>query len=391
MESVLLLLVVAVVAALGSEGASSFTHAVDCSAADILVGNGEAKLIESMNVKGGAGYFNLYMKPESGFKGVQVQVEETDGANHSAWFRYGSVCFPRREEWVQFMAGTWITRNGLFLRFRSSKCWFYCKTESSLRQPISLSMVAHGPSRWMKGFPPKECGMIYYDPATSEYLNSCSQIPFTTTATSSTNAENLSIYKLTLNKKTIIAVLAAGVAVVAAVVVVVAVWQKQNCVTLLNMVRLHPRPAVPSSQQQPTTGQGHAPDQHDETLYYDILPEITEPGVMGWWPAVSSHPLQFTPDQRNEGFFYETPSDCTARQVAVVVPQLSQDSTVNHDVLPKSVQSCSPNYENITPAGGGAYPRGHLQALGVRGSYLYATMPRATRTAGCKKTNSSVL
>ncbi|XP_045138206.1 uncharacterized protein LOC123520196 isoform X2 [Portunus trituberculatus] len=79
-----ILLVLVVMFGLG--GAHSPAHATNFTTADTVVEEGQTVLIRSTQVKGGTVYFDIFMKAQGGFKGVEIQVEESDGAIHSAWF-----------------------------------------------------------------------------------------------------------------------------------------------------------------------------------------------------------------------------------------------------------------------------------------------------------------
>ncbi|XP_045100966.1 uncharacterized protein LOC123497987 [Portunus trituberculatus] len=302
--------------------APSFALSQDCNAADTVVKEGQTRVINTIGIGGGGGSFNLFVKPGSDFEGVRLEVQASDGTHHAAWFPAEEECFPRDGTWLQYLAGTWVTEVGLSFRFRSNRCWKWCVITTQ-GKPINFSVVAHGRSGWIKGYPPDGCNITYYT-GKIEKLPTCQELIFTSTTNTTTT---LSTPALTQDN---ILLTAASTMVVLVVVVVVAVvlvvdCRKRNSMTLSNEVAFQSQPDVASRALQFTTSQGRVSDQDQESFCCQIRP------------------------------------DRSARRVAVPRPVQDLGKLVYDDVLPEHyVLPRSPFYENVPPAGGSASPHGHL-------------------------------
>ncbi|XP_063849768.1 uncharacterized protein LOC135094004 [Scylla paramamosain] len=376
--------------ALSPGNAPSPTLAQDCSAADMVVKEGQPQVINTTQViRNGEryeGHLTLFLKPESDFEGVRLDVQASNGTHHTAWFPAEEECFPRDGTWREFEARTWKTENGFYLGFMSGRCWKECWIKIFQISLKSLSVVAYGPSRWRNEKPPKGCSVTLVRLSLRIQLPVCQVAPSTTTRTTNatttiaTTSGDIWTSKPTHDNIIIIALSAVVVLVMVVLVAVVVVFcKKRRSMPLPNEVRFQPEPAVVSRPLQSASGQGGISDQYQEGFYYQILPDHSAHRVMvsqpvQSQPAVPSRRLRFThgqeriPDQDEEHIYYEIMPDLSARRV--VVPRLSHD-----DVLPElAMRLRSPFYENVSPAGGGVFPHGHLEAPGVRGSHLYATV-----------------
>ncbi|XP_063849750.1 uncharacterized protein LOC135093995 [Scylla paramamosain] len=221
--------------ALSPGTAPSPTLAVDCSSADTVVKEGQTKVIVRVRFAEIKYDLILFVKPESNFQGVRLDVQETDGTNHTAWLP--AECVPSDGTWREFLVWTGLTENKVALRFRTGKCRKWCESESASRQPIRVTVVAYGSSRWIKRYALEGCNVAKVSTTVSpEHLPSCQQPPFTNTTTKTTNTNNTTsgtpfIVKLTQDKIIIIAAVAAGVMVVVVVMVLV-VCRRRQSVTL---------------------------------------------------------------------------------------------------------------------------------------------------------------
>ncbi|XP_063875921.1 mucin-5AC-like [Scylla paramamosain] len=171
--------------ALRPGGAPSLTLSQDCSAADKIVKEGQTEVISTTQsiLKQGRyeGNLTLFVKPESGFKGVSLHAWASDGTHHTTWFPAEEKCFPRDGKWVEFLAMIWTTRKGLVFNSVSAVCWKRCKINTVQAILMNISVVAHGPSRWLTGNPPWQCEVTYYRTKSPDRTAKCLLSPPTAT------------------------------------------------------------------------------------------------------------------------------------------------------------------------------------------------------------------
>ncbi|XP_045133398.1 uncharacterized protein LOC123517428 isoform X3 [Portunus trituberculatus] len=97
--------------------------------------------------------------------------------------------------------------------------------------------------------------------------------------------------------------------------------------------------AAPSHHLQLTTGQGRTPDQDEDHIYYEILPDLSE------------------------------------RRVVVPRPARDPEEPFHDVVMPeRSVWSHAPVYENMPLPSGTASPHRLMEAPGVSESHMYDTV-----------------
>ncbi|XP_063849719.1 uncharacterized protein LOC135093968 [Scylla paramamosain] len=356
--------------------APSHTLALDCSSADAIVKEKERKVIVKVPFDEVIYNIILFVKPESDFEGVRLDVQERDGTNHTAWLP--AVCVPRDGTWREFLVWAGLTKTKVALRFRTGKCRKWCETKTPKHFPISVTVVAYGSSRWIKRYMTSNCNVTKASKPDPELLPRCQKPPSTKTITTTTPATlKLTQYKITITAAS------AAIVVVVLVVVVVVCWRR-NSVTLPNEVTFRSQPAVPNHHLQFTTGQGQSLEQDDECFYYEIMPDLTARRVMvsrpaQFQPTVPNHRyMQFitgqghTPDQDNECIYYEILPDLTSHRVMVSRPAQDLEEPIcksEHDV-----QLRSPVYGNVLPRGSIASLHWHLEDEGVSRSNI-STVP----------------
>ena len=193
MARVVLVLVLLV---LSPGGGLSPALAEDCDAATdkamtkggTQVKEGEKQVIINMTIEESEDTVNLFVKPESGFKGVRLDLHGSNGTHHVAWFLVEPKCF-LQNKWHQTQA--WANTNtddstSFSLGFDIWKCKMECRIDSPTLSQYNLSVVAHGASKWLTGNAPQQCTIKYL--ATSYHFNvtTCMEPPAPTTTTTST-------------------------------------------------------------------------------------------------------------------------------------------------------------------------------------------------------------
>ncbi|XP_063887187.1 uncharacterized protein LOC135114896 isoform X2 [Scylla paramamosain] len=382
--SLLLLLLLLLLIALSPGGAPGPTLALDCDDANTVVKERETQVIVTMDIgTSELASIIMFVKPESDFEGVRVDVQESDGTHHSAWFP--AECFPRNGMWQQFLPDTWITKRRLDLRFVFHACGKECKITTVQRGPHSLSVVAHGPSRWIKGRTPTTCDVTFAGKSWNAQLPTCQDPPstkkITTTTITTTNTTSGKPSTLkTQGKINIIAASAAGMVAVLVVVLVLVIGRKRNFVTPPNEVKFQSKPEVPNCHPQFTAS-------HDnEGFSSDILPDLpARPVIVSrpaqFHPAIPKRNLQFTtdqgrnPDQDEEEIYYEILPDLTTRRVIVSQPTQDSEEHIYEEIMPKhDVRFPFPVNENVSPPSDATSPHGHLEVLGTSGLHIYDTV-----------------
>lgn len=324
---------------LSPRGGPNPTLALDCDAADTVVREAQTRIVKTDDFEKirSNGDLKLFVKAESGFRGVLLEVEESDGSRHTAWFP-AEDCYPPIDSWQEFRAWAGTTATGFDLRLRSGACRKWCESTTPSRKPVSLSVVAYGPSKWITGKPQQGCDVTFDIGPSAKRLPTCQEPTHNTTVTPYLYHAN-STY--TTRPHTVIIVsLAAGLVVMAVVVVVVVVCWKRNSVKSPTEVRVQPQPAIPNRRLQLASVQGHAPQQYEEGHYYEILPNNT------------------------------------ARRVVVQHPARINEPTYM-DVMPeRGVPPRPPAYQLAPSPGGVAAPHGHLQEAtrNSHESHIYATV-----------------
>ncbi|XP_063879727.1 uncharacterized protein LOC135110945 [Scylla paramamosain] len=379
-QLLLLLLLLLLLVSLSPGGAQSPNLALDCNAVLIVVKKLQKQIISSKQFTWSEAFSNssLFVKPESDFEGVRLNVQSNDSTNHHQTVLFpAEECLPRNGKWLQFDTGIRKRRKRhvLYASCGKSRKGY---TISVLQGVHTLSVEAHGSSRWIKGFLPKGCDVILPSTSENEQLatskKSSSSATTTTTTFSSGTQERMIIIAST-----------AGV-VVFVVMVVVIVCRKWNSMVSRIKARFQSQPTVPRCHLQFTTGQGLTVDQDNEGFYYDIMPNGTARRVMVSQPAqsqpeVPNHHLQFTtgqgytPDQDEEAVYYEILPNLTERRVIMSRPAHDSEEPLYSDIMPElDVQPRSPFYENVLLHGGAAIPHGRLEAQGVSVSHIHGTV-----------------
>ncbi|XP_063877384.1 uncharacterized protein LOC135109737 [Scylla paramamosain] len=330
------LLLLLLLVALSPGGAPSPILALDCDAADTEVKEGHTRIIKTEDHKKilSNGDMKLFVKAESDFIGVLLDVEESDGTHHTAWFP-AEECYPPNGKWQEFRAWAGPTTTGFDLRLRSGTCRKWCESSAASRNPVSLSIVAYGPSKWIVGKPPVGCDVALDVGPRAIRLPTCQEPPSTATTTTTTT-----ICGRPLPVKIIIIVASAAVVVAVTVVIVVVVCLKRNSVRSPTKGRLQPQPAFRNRHQQFANVQGRTPHQDEEGHYYEILPDHTARREVVSRPAQDSKELVYT------GVIHD------------------------HGVWPRS-----PAHEPVPSPGGVASPYGHPETPGDKfESHIYSTV-----------------
>ena len=185
MARVVLVLVLLV---LSPGGGLSPALAEDCAAAadkamterGVQVTEGGTQGIINKTIDGSEGTVNLFVMPESGFKGVHLDLYGSDGTHHAAWFPLESQCFQQYNKWHQ--AQVWANTNtdgntSLSLGFFTWKCKMECKIDSPAPSQYNLSLVAHGASKWLTGNAPDKCHITYMSTPKNFNVTTCKNPP----------------------------------------------------------------------------------------------------------------------------------------------------------------------------------------------------------------------
>ena len=164
--------------------------AEDCAAAaDKSMTEGEIQGIINKTIEGSGDTVNLFVMPESGFKGVRLDLHGSDGTHHAAWFPVEPQCFRQDNKWYQSQA--WANTNtdgstSLSLGFRIWRCAMECTIDSPAPSQYNLSVVAHGASKWLTGNVPWQCTSEYMVNLNSLNVTTCIEPPAPTTTTTNT-------------------------------------------------------------------------------------------------------------------------------------------------------------------------------------------------------------
>ncbi|XP_063858165.1 uncharacterized protein LOC135099684 [Scylla paramamosain] len=202
-----LLLLVLVILSSGSPS-RRLVQAKDCTAGSTTVHRGR-ETVNDRPVKNGEAKHEMFVKAMRGFKGVSLEVHEGNGLK-AAWFPKED-CFSHDGKWQQILTKTEIKDSKTTMTLRIAECWITCTINSSLSNPDSFSVVAYGPSSWLKETPEGDCEVKAYS-RTDEKKYTC-QEPRTSIIENLPDPESL----------TSIPVWAIIVAVVLAVIVVGAI------------------------------------------------------------------------------------------------------------------------------------------------------------------------
>ncbi|XP_050704694.1 uncharacterized protein LOC126990188 [Eriocheir sinensis] len=162
----------------------------------------------------------LFVHPDPGFKGVRL-VAAGDGWQQDAWFTLDNTCFPLDARWWRLWGGVWGRRNDDnnndgFLDFgvQTGDCDLGCRRAGHFLNAMNVTVVAHGPSRWILSYP-QQCTVEEYKKDRYSWIN-CTSHPTTTTTTTPTTTT-------TTTTTTTIAIIVVPVTIGVAVVVVLLV------------------------------------------------------------------------------------------------------------------------------------------------------------------------
>ncbi|XP_063849631.1 uncharacterized protein LOC135093901 [Scylla paramamosain] len=190
MASVLpLLLLLLLLLVLGLGGAPRPTLALNCSVA--VVEEGQTKPISIKPAKSQRIFG--FMRPESDFKGVRLELQERNGTPRTAWFPASRECFPRNGMWLQLQTNIEPLTSGDFrLIFHTSACRKECLLQTTSSFHI-ISMAAAGPSSLYRSKdPPINCEWDlmpfsrHNNQSTRTPLSPCQDAPSNTTTTTTT-------------------------------------------------------------------------------------------------------------------------------------------------------------------------------------------------------------
>ena len=168
-------------------GGLSQALAEDCAASEdkamikgVQVTEGRELAIKNMITEETKERFNLFVMPESGFKGVHLDLYGSDGTHHAAWFPLESQCFQQYNKWHQ--AQVWANTNtdgntSLSLGFFTWKCKMECKIDRPAPSQYNLSLVAHGASKWLTGNAPDKCHITYMSTPKNFNVTTCKNPP----------------------------------------------------------------------------------------------------------------------------------------------------------------------------------------------------------------------
>ncbi|KAK8402998.1 hypothetical protein O3P69_000910 [Scylla paramamosain] len=207
------------VLALTIPGGTNLTGAEDCNGTEIVMK--ERRVIETMEY-GNSSF--LYVKPESDFLGVCLTSQRNNGTNHTACF-YAKECFPHNGKLQQFWP--WMHENslGTTLTFGiwSSTCRLECKMDIPSQTLHKFSVVAYGPSKWMKS-QPKYCN---FAPKNISILRTtpCDQPSLITIPTQGKNGNMNTVFEVFLSHQLTIIIASLMVGMVVVVLVGVAWWK----------------------------------------------------------------------------------------------------------------------------------------------------------------------
>ena len=144
--------------------------AENCTAAEdkamekegIQVTEGGTQVIKNKTMIGNNITITLFVKPESDFKGVHLEVHGSDGTHHATWFPAEFQFSSLNNMWYQTQA--WASANAstdgntnLIFGFHIYTCKKKCRIYSPKSTQYSLSVVAHGASKWLTGNSPDSC------------------------------------------------------------------------------------------------------------------------------------------------------------------------------------------------------------------------------------------
>lgn len=247
------------VLALTIPGGTNLTGAEDCNGTEIVMK--ERRVIETMEY-GNSSF--LYVKPESDFLGVCLTSQRNNGTNHTACF-YAKECFPHNGKLQQFWP--WMHENswGTTLTFGiwSSTCRLECKMDIPSQTLHKFSVVAYGPSKWMKS-QPKYCN---FAPKNISILRTtpCDQPSLITIPTQGKNGNMNTVFEVFLSHQLTIIIASLMVGMVVVVLVGVAWWKlyltSRNTATTDDLIQ-------PSNESQVT----------DNELYESVGNFLNEQG-----------------------------------------------------------------------------------------------------------------
>ncbi|XP_050706003.1 uncharacterized protein LOC126991276 isoform X3 [Eriocheir sinensis] len=184
------------------------------------------------NLKLGWG-MDLFVHPDPGFKGVRL-VAAGDGWQQDAWFTLDNTCFPLDARWWRLWGGVWGSRNDDnnndgFLGFvvRTGDCYLRCRRTGHFLNAMNVTVVAHGPSRWILKYP-RQCTVEEYKQDRYSWIN-CTSHPTTTTPTTTTTTTTTPTTTTTTTIAIIVVPVMIGVAVVVVLLVVLTkcYWQRR--------------------------------------------------------------------------------------------------------------------------------------------------------------------
>lgn len=150
----------------GPGGVPCLALATSCDSAQIFVGQSEIKTVQYQR-DGKPGVINttVYVTPESGFQGVALEAENSEG-KHEGWYDFEEECFAPNNIWSELKATVGVvhaeSKYYLFFSVKIGKCYKKCivrETENG-HSVWYLAVIAHGPSKWRVTPPPSYCDVM---------------------------------------------------------------------------------------------------------------------------------------------------------------------------------------------------------------------------------------
>ncbi|KAG0727789.1 hypothetical protein GWK47_033902 [Chionoecetes opilio] len=137
--------------------------AQDCTAADHVVEEGNVQTVYQNKTDKKKVSTSLFVQPGTAFEGVSVEVTQlSNNTKFEAWFP-ADLCYPNDATWVQLKVGveakTPENKTHNFLSFTTTigNCTKTCTRYPTFYYIKSLSVVAHGSSKWNCTCPTTTC------------------------------------------------------------------------------------------------------------------------------------------------------------------------------------------------------------------------------------------
>ncbi|KAG0713640.1 hypothetical protein GWK47_001786 [Chionoecetes opilio] len=137
--------------------------AQDCTAADHVVEQGNVQTVYQSKTNKNKVSTSLFVQPGTAFEGVSVEVTQlSNNTKFEAWFP-NDQCYPNDATWVQLKVDVEAktpenkTRNYLSFTTTIGNCMKTCTRYPTFYYIKSLSVVAHGSSKWNCTCPATTC------------------------------------------------------------------------------------------------------------------------------------------------------------------------------------------------------------------------------------------